>query len=84
VLSGSCSRSTADLRGQNPLRVARAAADDPSALEAAREKRRDAVEVGGQHDDGIARSGADVEPSSVDGLFVASISVPGVAGSSYT
>ena len=40
-----------DLRGQNPLRVARAAADDPSALEAAREKRRDAVEVGGQHDD---------------------------------
>ncbi len=39
-----------DLRRENALRVARSAPDDASALEAAREKRRDAVEVRRQDD----------------------------------
>ena len=38
-----------DLRGENALRVARAAAVEPIAVDAARKKRRHAIEVRGQH-----------------------------------
>ena len=63
------------LRGENALRIARSAAVQTIALDAAREERRHAVEVRGQHDihPGHARRTAggrdDVEPVAIDGLL---------------
>ena len=50
-----------DLRGENALRIARATAVQQIALDAAGEKRRHAVKVGGEDDVWFARSGDDVE-----------------------
>src|SRR5439155_4617052 len=58
-----------DLRGQNSFRVARAAAVEPIALEAAREKWRHTVEMGREHDRWWANGRENVEPLVVHRLF---------------
>ena len=59
-----------DLRRQDALRVARAAAVDPIALEPARKERRHAVEMRGEHDRRAARGRRDdVESGVVDRLL---------------
>ena len=58
-----------DLRREDALRIARAAAEDASALEPARKKRRDAVEVRREDDLCVGRAGEDVEPAGVDRLL---------------
>ena len=61
-----------DLRGQDPLGVARAAAIDAPVFHTAREERRHAVEVGGKDDGGLlaGRRGEDIEAMVVDLLLV--------------
>ena len=51
-----------DLRGENALRIARAAAIEHAVLDAARKERRHAVEVRREHDLRLADRGDDVDP----------------------
>src|SRR5829696_2054089 len=57
------------LRGQDAFRVARSTSDNPPALETTGKERGHAVEVRGQDDLGITRSGDHIEPAVVDRLF---------------
>ena len=58
-----------DLRRQDPLRIARAAAEQPAILDPARKERRHAIEVRGEHHLRIVDRREDVGAAALDRLL---------------